>query len=71
MCRSRASLTPALEDIISSILPEDELGEVPTGFTHVGHVGMLILGYHLEYALLLTYILTCSASESSGTVSPL
>lgn len=28
-----------LDDIMTAILPEDEQGEVPTGFAIVGHVG--------------------------------
>lgn len=31
------------DDIITAILPEDEQGEVPSGFVTVGHVGMLYL----------------------------
>lgn len=28
------------DDIMSAILPEEELEEIPTGFTIVGHVGI-------------------------------
>ena len=28
------------DDIMSSILPEDEQDELPSGFTIVGHIGM-------------------------------
>jgi hypothetical protein len=29
------------DDIISSILPEEELDETPVGFSQVGHIGAL------------------------------
>ncbi len=31
------------DDIISSIIPEDEQDELPSGFTSVGHVGKFSL----------------------------
>lgn len=40
------------EEILSSILPEDRLDEIPTGFNLAGHVGMYCVlspkGYMIE-----------------------
>ncbi|CAK4032448.1 tRNA (guanine(37)-N1)-methyltransferase [Lecanosticta acicola] len=45
-------------DIISSILPEDEQGEIPSGFTQVGHVAHLNLREeYLKYKHLIAEIL--------------
>lgn len=46
-------------DIISSILPEDEQGEIPSGFTQVGHVAHLNLrDEYLKYKHLIAEIIT-------------
>ncbi|OQO04291.1 hypothetical protein B0A48_10902 [Cryoendolithus antarcticus] len=45
-------------DIISAILPEDELGEVPSGFSQVGHVAHLNLrDEYLKYKYLVGEVL--------------
>ncbi|EMC93542.1 hypothetical protein BAUCODRAFT_76373 [Baudoinia panamericana UAMH 10762] len=45
-------------DIITSILPEDEQGEIPSGFTQVGHVAHLNLrDEYLKYKHLIAEIL--------------
>ena len=34
-------LLTSLDDIMTAIMPEEEQDDLPTGFTIVGHVGML------------------------------
>lgn len=43
MCRNSGNkerILTSIVDIMTSILPEDAQGEIPVGFSIVGHIGM-------------------------------